>query len=61
MAKQSTIPITTSEELRALLNRRRYPGERITDKRAIRSAAEEIDRLRSALQEISDRAATLAG
>jgi len=45
----STHPIITPDELYTLLNRRRYQGERIKDKHAIRYAAEEIERLRMAL------------
>ena len=48
-----------ADELYALLDRRRYQGERIDDKQAIRYAAEEIERLRMALQEIAERASDL--
>ena len=49
-------PIITPEELDSLLDRRRYEGERMHHKNAIRRARHEIRRLRLALQEISDRA-----
>lgn len=48
--------IISPKELRALLNRRRYVGERIHDKRAIRFTADEIERLSSVLQMIEERA-----
>jgi hypothetical protein len=53
----ATKSIITPDELYSLLNGRRYEGERIDDKRAIRRAAEEIKRLRSELQAISEHAA----
>ena len=53
---RTTKPIITRDELRELLNGRRFDGERMADKRAIRLAAEEIERLRSALQAIAERA-----
>ncbi len=46
---RTTKPIITPDELYALLNRRRYVGERFHDKRAIRNAADEIKRLSSVL------------
>jgi hypothetical protein len=51
-----TTPIIRPRELDSLLNRPRYEGKRIDDKRAIRRASFEIRRLKLALQEISDRA-----
>jgi hypothetical protein len=48
-------PIITPEELDSLLDRRRYEGERIHNKNAIRRARQEIRRLRIVLQEIYDR------
>lgn len=56
MSKQ----IITPGELRARLNRMRHEGERIGDKRAIRRAAEEIERLLAVLDDIATKA-TAAG
>jgi hypothetical protein len=50
----------TPAELRSLLNTRRYEGERMRLKYAIRLAAAEIERLKSEIKAISDRAAELA-
>jgi RNA polymerase-interacting CarD/CdnL/TRCF family regulator len=52
--------IITPGELRARLNRRRHEGERIGDKRAIRRAAEEIERLLAVIDDIAAKA-TAAG